>query len=203
LSGAPGGLKAKGLLLLLIKNIFGKKRSYPRNQLEEWLQGLDIEAAAVGDVSSDQFPVRDRVKSWQVQHYDFLNLPEYDLNKPWALKEIYDIVFCLEVFEYVFDPMQAMQNLHGILKPAGRLYASFHFVYPHHSTRFKDYLRFTRWGVARLLEAAGFRTWEILPRYLKTPALILQVYADESMRGNESNRGPLHHEQGYLVTADK
>ena len=83
----------------IIPNIFRKRKSVTRIQLEEWLQTLEINAEAVADVSSDQHPVKNRVKSWNVKQYDFLNLPEYDLNQPWGLKEIYDIIFCLEIWQ--------------------------------------------------------------------------------------------------------
>lgn len=187
----------------ILQNILTKKRSHTRNQLEDWLQSLEIDADIVADVSSDQWPAKNRVKSWKVKQYDFLNLPEYDLNKPWELREVYDIVFCIEIFEYVYNPMQAVTNLYNILKMGGELYVSFHFIYPHHSTKKIDYLRYTRWGVEKLLEEAGFRSWVIVPRYLKTPELIRQVYLDERMRGNDNNRGELHNEQGYLVKASK
>jgi SAM-dependent methyltransferase len=190
-------------LLKVLKNILTRKRSHTRNQLEEWLQSLEINADTVADVSSDQWPAKNRVKSWNVKQYDFLNLPEYDLNKPWKAKEVYDIVFCIEIFEYVYNPMQAVTNLYNILKMGGELYVSFHFIYPHHSAKKIDYLRYTRWGVEKLLEEAGFRSWVIVPRYLKTPELIRQVYLDERMRGNNNNRGELHDAQGYLVKATK
>jgi SAM-dependent methyltransferase len=171
--------------------------------LEDWLQGLEIEAESIADVGSGGLPVKNRVKSWKVARYDLLGPPEYDLNQPWGLKEIYDVVFCLEVFEFVYNPLQSMQNLYDMLKKGGFLYCSFHFVYPHHSTKKLDYLRYTRWGVARLLEEAGFQSWEIYPRYFKNPLLIGQVYLDEYMRGNNNNQGNLHGEQGYLVKARK
>jgi SAM-dependent methyltransferase len=187
----------------IFQKIFRKSNTHTRIQLEAWLQTLDIKAEAIADVGSDRLPVKNRVKSWQVQQYDFLDLPKYDLNRPWELNEIYDIVFCLEVFEYIYNPMQAMKNLYDILKIGGELYISFHFVYPHHSPKKIDYLRYTRWGVDKLLQESGFRSWESYPRYFKSPWLMGQVYLDEKMIGNDNNRGSLHSEQGYLVKALK
>lgn len=177
--------------------------SHTRIQLETWLQGLDIAAAAVADVGGKKLPVKDRVKSWHVEQYDTLDLPEYDLNQPWELQEIYDVVFCLEVFEYIYNPLQAMKNLSNILKPSGVLYVSFHFVYPHHDAQHLDYLRYTRWGVDKLLEEAKFRSWERYPRNFKRPWIMGDVYSSEKMRGNDYNLGKLHREQGYLVMARK
>jgi SAM-dependent methyltransferase len=187
----------------IFRNLLRKKRSNTRNQLEEWLGNLEIAAEAVADVGGKQLPVKDRVRSWQVQRYDLLDLPEYDLNQPWDLKEIYNIAFCLEVFEYIYNPMQAVLNLYSILKSGGELYISFHFIYPHHSGKKIDYLRYTRWGVDKLLQEAGFKSWDIYPRYFKNPQLIEQVYLDENMRGDDSKIKTLYSEQGYLVKAIK
>lgn len=180
-----------------------KRASHTRKQLEGWLQTLAIEAEAVADVGGKQLPVKDRVKSWQVKQYDILDLPEYDLNQPWQLKEIYDVVFCLEVFEYVYNTFQAMKNLYNMLRLGGVLYVSFHFIYPLHSSKFLDYLRYTRWGVDRLLKEANFISWETYPRFLKIPWLMRLVYLSENMWGNNSNLGEVHREQGYLIMAKK
>lgn len=190
-------------MLRIFQNILRKRTSNTRIQLEQWLQTMEIEAETIADVGSNKLPVKDRVKSWKAEQYNLLDFPEYDLNQPWDLKEIYNIVFCLEVFEYIYNPMQAMKNLYNMLKSGGELYASFHFVYPHHSAKKIDYLRYTRWGVSRLLEEAGFRSWDKYPRYFKSPWLIGQVYSDEKMKGNNYNRGKLHSEQGYLIKAIK
>jgi SAM-dependent methyltransferase len=188
------------ILMRILRNMFFRKRSHTRTQLEDWLQNLAVEAETVVDVGSKRSPVKDRVASWNVQQYDLLDFPEYDLNQPWDLQEIYHLAFCLEVFEYVYDPMQAMKNLYNLLKSGGELYVSFHFVYPHHSAKKIDYLRYTRWGVDKLLRKAGFTSWERYPRYFKNPRLIDQVYADENMRVTSER---LHMEQGYLVKAIK
>jgi len=168
--------------------------------VEGWLQGLTVEAEAVVDVGGKQLPVKERVGSWSVQRYDILNLPEHDLNQPWDLHEVYNLAFCLEVFEYIYNPLQAVVNLFNLLKSGGELYASFHFIYPHHSAKKIDYLRYTRWGVDKLLQEAGFTSWERYPRYFKNPRLIDQVYADENMMVNNEK---LHSEQGFLVKASK
>jgi SAM-dependent methyltransferase len=130
-------------------------------------------------------------------------LPEYDLNQEWVTEEIYDVAFCLEVFEYVYNPWQAMRNLWGILKKGGNLYASFHFIYPHHGPRGRDYLRYTQWGVDKLLEEAGFRSWERYSRPFRRPSAIGFVYLGEKMKGIDHNRGPIHADQGYLIKAWK
>jgi SAM-dependent methyltransferase len=190
-------------LMMSLRDIFKRRQSYTRRQLEAWLQTLNIEAEAVADVGGKQLPVQDRVRSWHVKRYDLLDLPEYDLNQPWVLKETYDVVFCLEVFEYIYNPFVAMKNLHDMLKVGGVLYASFHFIYPHHSSKFIDYLRYTHWGVEKLLQEANFTSWQISPRWFKRAWLMRLVYFSEKVRGNNSNFGKLHREQGYLIRAQK
>jgi SAM-dependent methyltransferase len=179
------------------------KRSYTRKQLESWLETLEVRAQAVADIGGRKRPVKDRVKCWQVDRYDILDLPEYDLNQVWELRELYDAAFCPEVFEYVYSPLQAMKNLYALLKPGGVLYASFHFLYPHHGPEGQDYLRYTRWGVSRLLQEAGFASWEIYPRGFRRPRRAAALYRLERMKGLNRNRGPIHYEQGYLVRAVK
>ena len=185
--------------------LFKKKQSYTRYLLEEWLQEQSIVALAVADVGGLKLPVKDRVKDWQVQRYDILDLPEHDLNLPWDLTEIYDIAFCLETFEFMYDPFQAMQNLHRFLKKDGILYASFHFLYPHHGPRpGLDCLRYTRWGIERLLQEVGFSEWRITPRRFKHLAALYAFYTKEGMfKGILKNLSLVHTEQGYLVKAVK
>jgi len=183
---------------------FRKTESYTRIQLENWLKTLDIEAEAVADVGGKKLPVKNRVNRWQVKRYDILDLPDFDLNKKWEVKEIYDIIFCLETFEFVFNPVQAMDNLYRILKDdSGILYISFHFLYPHHGKLKIDYLRYTRWGIERLFQETGFKDWQIFPRFYKKPEGAARVYKEENMGGIGNNRDQIHREQGYLVKVKK
>jgi hypothetical protein len=179
-----------------------RKQSHYRKQLEDWLRTLEIDVDAVADVGGKKLPVKERVKSWQVSRYDLLDLPEYDLNRQWELEEVYDVVFCLEVFEYMYDPFQAMKNLYKILKPAGRLFVSFQFIYPHHGPWGRDYLRYTQWGVEKLLTEAGFQSWERHSTPFKRPKAITELYSGENMKG-EKPHNPIHLAQGYLVKAVK
>ena len=179
--------------------------SHTRRQLEEWLRAQIIVADAVADVGGRQLPVQDRVKTWQVQRYDILDLPEHDLNLEWDLTELYDIAFCLETFEFIYDPFQAMKNLHRLLKKGGVLYASFHFLYPHHGPqKGVDCLRYTRWGIEKLLDKAGFSEWQVWPRKFNSVATVYSLYLKEGMfRGVFSNLSLVHREQGHLIRAVK
>ncbi len=182
-----------------------EKQSHTRLLLEKWLQEQIVVAEAVADVGGKKLPVSNRVKVWQVQRYDILDLPDYDLNQAWDLTEVYDIAFCLETLEFVYHPFQAMTNLYRLLKPGGVLFASFHFLYPHHGPqKGLDCLRYTRWGIERLLGVAGFSEWRIIPRRFKHLARLYAFYGKEGMfKGILKNLSPIHTEQGYLVRAVK
>ena len=144
--------------------------SVARQQLEKWLKTLDIKADKVIDIGGSQLPIKDRTKSWNVKEYLILDLtqpheckqtPDFvcDLNFDYTncLNEHNaDMAFCLEVMEYIFNPVQALKNINCVLKNAGILYISFPFIYPIHPPHGKDYLRYTIHGATKLLDETGF-----------------------------------------------
>lgn len=162
--------------------------SYTREQLELWLKTTDVKASRVLDVGGSQLPVEGRTKSWDVKEYRILDLanPHECKQKPdiimdlnlfsiWVKSQLsfkekeivgdgFDIAFCLEVFEYLWNPVQALKNINQFLKPNGVLYVSFHFIYPVHSPSTKDYLRYTPTGVEKMMELAGFEIVEMIGR---------------------------------------
>ena len=66
----------------------------------------------------------------------------------------YDHIFCNEVFQFLWNPSQALWNLGCMLKPQGTLYISFHRLHP--DMKDHDYLRFTEAGVRKLLDINEF-----------------------------------------------
>lgn len=144
--------------------------SYTRKQLERWLKTIDVKADKVYDVGGDQQSIIKRVRSWDVKEYKVLDLPDFDLNLEMTDKLIEnciqaDVVFCIEVSEYLWNPVQAMKNLNTILKKGGILYMSFHFIYTIHAPRGTDYLRYTPDGVEKLLKETGFSLDDAEYRY--------------------------------------
>jgi len=201
--------------------------SYFRQQLEVWLSNLEVKAERVLDVGGGALPVKDRVRVWNVKEYKILDnesedmkqkpdfVEDLNLNITWKSKDFedFDIVFCLEVFEYIYNPVQALDNINMFLKKGGILYISFPFVYPHHNPAGKDYLRYTRWGVEKLLKETGFEIEEIIPRtqkieidYEQDPPQPKQEdirawYSSQKMHHVKS--GIDHREIGYIVKARK
>lgn len=169
--------------------------SYYRIELENFLKTLDVKATVVLDVGGKQLPVDKRTKSWDVGLYKVLDLPEYNLDEPFEHELKADVVFCLEVFEYLIQPVVAMKNLAGLLKSTGKIYASFPLIYPVHNEVEFDSLRYTESGIRRIAKKAGLQITHITNRRAKTNTLC-QYYSEDGMRGA---KGINHSITGYIV----
>lgn len=82
-----------------------------------------------------------------------------DMNRLPFPSHAFDTVVCLEVLEYLPDPLSGLSELHRVLQPGGRLIVSLPFLHrwddPH------DYWRLTLPGLRHLLERAGFQIKEM------------------------------------------
>jgi len=173
--------------------------SYYREQLESYLKLLDVNADLVIDVGGAQKPAKGRTKSWNIKDYAVLDLPEYDLDKPLAYNAQADVVFCLEVFEYLIIPTMAMTNIANLLKPGGKAYVTFPFVYPLHNEVEFDSLRYTKSGIVRLAAHAGLNIEKIVERKTNTGSLV-KYYSEDGMR---AAKGHNHSVTGFIVTFKK
>jgi SAM-dependent methyltransferase len=187
--------------------------SHSRQQLEAWLKKIDVKGRVL-DVGGSQNPIQGRTKSWEVKDYKILDLelphetkqkPDLmkDMNEPCILIDKFNVVFCIEVMEYIWNPYQALRNFYYALEENGILYISFHTIYPVHSPENQDYLRYTRAGARKLLEEAGFEIEEITPRYFSQYQYATMLFDHEGMRGVGKNYDGIHREQGYLIKAIK
>jgi len=148
--------------------------SFYRQQLERWLSRINVNTKSVLDIGGSANPVTDRVNSWKVEQYsildngveDFRVRPTYnlDINYPIKITDTFDMIFCLEVMEYVFNPVLALMNMYMLLKTKGILYISFPAIYPVHNPKDVDCLRYTKKGVIKILSTAGFSNWEFESR---------------------------------------
>lgn len=187
--------------------------SFYRQQLETYLSCLDIDAESVLDIGGAANPVKGRVRKWNVKRYDIADNEQeekakgvgdifvMDLNYPTIIGKKYDIVFCLETMEYVFDPVQATQNIATLTRDGGVAYITFPFLYPHHNPVDTDYLRYTRVGVEKLLDVAGFSKSEIEPRTQMGEKRIQEWYTSEKMHAAKG--WPGHDWIGFVVKAVK
>lgn len=176
--------------------------SYYKEQLENFLQTLDIKTDSVFDIGGKENPIYKRTRNWDVKNYTIFDLPDYDLNLDWKNKPKVpeaDIIFCLEVFEYLWQPFIALKNIYRLLKKGGIFYCTFPFVYPLHNPKEFDYLRYTKNGIEKLLEEAGFIDWKLTSRIDKSG--LLQSFYQES--GMHCAKGELHNVVGWIVEAYK
>ena len=130
----------------------------------------------------------------------------YTKDKPKCYKEFnvdFDVVFCLEVSEYWFSPINALKNINYFLKKKGDLFISFHFLYPIHKPSGLDYLRYTEYGAIKLLEETGFRVEEI--KYREMSASGEGAYLTyNAVEGNREDKDyKKHFNSGYLIKAVK
>ena len=180
-----------------------KRMSNYRDILEAYLKTLDIKADRVLDVGGAALPVKGRVKSFDVKEYDILDLPNYDLNYRFTLtKQSVDIVFCLEVMEYIFNPFIAIENLGRLLVDGGILYITFQFLYPVHNPKEADYMRYTKQGAIKLLNEEGFKILKVIPRTM-TPEGQVLIRQFRIAEGMHAAKGVVHNELGVIIKAQK
>lgn len=182
--------------------------SYYRTQLEDFLGMLDVKCHRVYDVGGVQGEVKSRVKTWDVKDYRVLDLPEFDLQEDWShkhflLKEQANIVFCLEVFEYLIDPLQAIKNISFILKDnattKSKAYISVPLIYPVHNEIELDALRYTENGFRRLCKAAQL---DVTAVWYRRPVndLLSAYYGSDGMK---AAKGVDHKVTGYIFEVTK
>lgn len=170
--------------------------SFYRDQLENYLKTIDVKADTVFDVGGKEKPVKSRTKSWTVKNYEILDLPLYDLNKEIKLDRKCNLIFCLEVFEYLIDPVTAMKNIKNMLVDGGEAIISFPLVYPVHNDVAFDSLRFTETGIRRLAKHVGLTVKSINYRKTRTNSLV-KYYSEDGMK---MAKGMNHDITGYVVS---
>lgn len=171
--------------------------SSSRIALENYLAGLDLSADVVCDVGGAQLPARKRVGRLGYNKYIIVDLakphegspaPDFvlDLNTDFVvdtpdLIEVADLIFCLEVADYWYDPMHAMKQLAKMLKAGGRLIVSFQLMYPTHNPIKDDCLRYTEFAITKLAEAVNLTVDKMIARRAETDAIDL-LWRRERMR---------------------
>jgi SAM-dependent methyltransferase len=73
-----------------------------------------------------------------------------------------DAVVSVNVLEHVAEPVRVLEECRRVLRPGGRLFLVAPQSWRLHQAP-QDFLRFTRYGLAHLLEAAGFAAMEVRP----------------------------------------
>ena len=190
--------------------------SRSRTQLEDWLKTIGVYfGSKVLDIGGSQNPVRNRLLFFDNDgEYRILDLeqPHECKQKPDIILDIqkkenpytdlFDIVFCLEVSEYWYDPLEALKNITSFMKQGGTLYISFHTLYGLHKPEGLVYLNYTKYGIEKLLKETGFEIEEMISKTITEDGrqALIEFYKAEGMKilyNSETFK------EGYLVKAIK
>lgn len=190
--------------------------SHYRKQLEQYLSNLEIKAESVLDVGGSQLPVRDRLRKLDTKSYAIADIerphiekakPNYviNLNDPQAIFKLgyapkSDVVFCLEVMEYIHNPLIAISNLRELTNTGGYLYITFPYYYPPHEPLTEDCLRYTLTGSKKLLELSGFRAEEIVFRESKGHGFYM-LNTENALRASKSASFNELNSLGFIIKA--
>lgn len=182
-----------------------------RMELDKWLSQLDVKATRVLDIGGSQVPIKGRTKSWNVSVYEIADLPEPHIGSPKpdieldmnsassGVDEVYDQIFCLEVFDYVYDPMNAMEIIALGLKPGGTAWVTFPSFYPLHQPVEDDALRYMPGGIVKLADAVGLSVEQMIKRRPETD-MLMQTWRAERMRAAKHED---HEFTGFIVELKK
>jgi SAM-dependent methyltransferase len=163
-----------------------------RLEMDKWLATVDVKAKTVLDIGGSQLPIKGRTNSWEADSYLIADLPDphvdspkpdvvLDLNSDELVYDSFELIFCLEVFDYVWNPVQAFEHIENMLDEGGTAYVTFPFAYPTHQPIQDDALRYTEFGVQKLADYAGLKIVNIIRRRPETN-LLQTYYSAERMR---------------------
>jgi SAM-dependent methyltransferase len=194
-----------------------------RQQLESHLKTIDV-SGRVLDIGGSQMALKGRTKSWGPKEYKVLDVENrgeevdylLDIQKEsditlrrdevfWGkcvLKQ-FDMVFCLEVMEYLIDPFQAVKNMARLCRSGGTLIISFPFVYPLHPPHGKDFMRYTKYGAIELLQRNHFKVQQYMPRTFNGIKEWNQLLRSEGYKFDRAESEDTLNENGCLIIATK
>lgn len=161
--------------------------SLSRNQLIYYLKEVVITGKTVLDVGCG--PKEKRAENFvkgEPSFYETIDInpdfkPDYrvDINQPMKWERGYDVVFCLEVLEHCWNPVQVIKNLFDLT--SGVCYISAPFINPLHDEW--DYLRFTPEWFRKVLPDIGFSRVEVRERVATVgKESLLWFYKEEGLR---------------------
>lgn len=184
-----------------------------KQQLNDWKSTLDVNADKVIDIGGSQDPIKGKTKSWNVKHYFIADLPEPHVNNQSAdillnldtddvdILNIgkCDLLFCLEVFDYIRNPIKAFKNLSFLLVKSGEAWVSFPFIYPHHNPINDEGLRYTEPAIRYYGDTFDMPVQEIIYRRPISNKL-LEYYSEDMFRAAPNYD---HSVIGYIVRFKK
>jgi ubiquinone/menaquinone biosynthesis C-methylase UbiE len=94
--------------------------------------------------------------------YDQIDVRSEIYNIPLPSESV-DIILCTQVLEHLKYPVKALQEMHRLLKPGGRLCLTVPFAAEEHMLPY-DFFRYTRYALDFLMQEQGFLPPEISPQ---------------------------------------
>lgn len=187
--------------------------SYYKQQLNDFVNGLEVNAKVVLDIGGAQHPIKGRTAGWNVEDYKIVDLkvPHVTLQEPDIAHDMNyrlsgdildyyekaDMILMLGVMDYVINPNDAMDNVYALLKPGGSAWVEFPFVYPIHNPKDDEGCRYSEGCVRRLAKQANLEIKEMIYKRPKPGNnLLLKFYAEDGMR---AARDVDHNVTGYIV----
>lgn len=190
--------------------------SNPRRQLIYYLKSLNI-SGRVADIGVEKVKNKDMVGVFQASEYVTFERDEYIMkkNKADAVLNLeytpidtaskwfqhFDYVFATEVFEYILDYRTAARNLYALLKPGGKLIASWVFIYPQHGSG--DFTRLTDYGADHLFRQVGFTDISFKERVAVNPSLLKAFYDSEDFHCPEIRNPNYTFPVGFIMEASR
>lgn len=176
-----------------------------RLELNRILKDIDVVCDCVIDIGGSQEPIKGRTKSWDVEEYYIGDLedPHVDSPKPDFVVDLNkntndiigymgmaDVLFCLEVLDYIYDPVNAFKTLKKLMKVGGVMYISCQLYYPLHNPVEADSARYTEYGIRNICNKVGLTVEEV---YYRRP----ETHAVEFLWRQERMRAAKHHDHNY------
>lgn len=162
-----------------------------KQQIVNYLKARTFKADRVLDVGGADTPIREytsveanRILILDNAHFEGVHVDfVHDLNQFAHPEEVFaierdnqfDLIFCINVFEYIWNPYNAIANLYTWLKPGGRLVVNFPFLYPLHNPVGIDYLRYTHEWVHKMFKEQ-FKFKEVDIQILEATGGMRQLY---------------------------
>jgi len=195
--------------------------SKSREQLNVFLGEIDIQDKLCLDIGVQDKPTS-RLTKGIPSKYLTLDIDQKwspdilaDLNEPWeswstkVTKDNFtlidrnggiDVIFCIETLEHCWNPIQAIQNMSGLLKDGGDLYISVPFIGPHHDV--VDFLRFTHEWFLEVMPKCDLEVIAIKERVATIGRTdLIQFFAKEHMRVSKirPEYGNYSYPVGYFI----
>lgn len=198
--------------------------SYYKQQLKDWLKDKDFvsdKVLSVGNMNDDckyfkSFKANEMMTIDNDPRYNpdilgDMNKYECDrngkgendwLNKKFLTKkEYFDDLFTFELWEYIYNPQVCLSNCNFLLKKGGRLWISAPFIYPTHSPKDYDYLRYTEFFWRKVLPEFGFEILEYQQRIWKDSSGYWESVNIDGMRPAKDYKH--NNLTGHLIIAKK